>query len=240
MESRQSRMLGENVELLTFVSIFFLPLAFAVALWSIPDMSAQYPGISTPLIVTAVLGIITYLIVWNLKIIVSMLSRLVERPRAYLLTMMKVKSTTGPYARTPESKQWARRADRFEVFPRKDEDGKPSTWWLLLYPLRRLYVFVMRPFVRSYRYVLDRTRRRENTTNRDGSHVGDQMTSIIASELPGTSTGVSEASTQVSPKFKISFILTSLTKLELERLRCRRKMENERSDKSEYLTDLKG
>lgn len=30
MESRQSRILGENIRLLTFVSIFFLPLGFCV------------------------------------------------------------------------------------------------------------------------------------------------------------------------------------------------------------------
>lgn len=30
MESRQSRILSENVKLLTFVSIFFLPLGFSI------------------------------------------------------------------------------------------------------------------------------------------------------------------------------------------------------------------
>jgi len=37
MGSRASTRLGENVKLLKFVSIFFLPLAFCTSLWSMSD-----------------------------------------------------------------------------------------------------------------------------------------------------------------------------------------------------------
>jgi hypothetical protein len=47
MESRQSRILGENVQLLAFVTIFFLPLAFSAvsglynALWASAKISSR-------------------------------------------------------------------------------------------------------------------------------------------------------------------------------------------------------
>jgi Mg2+ and Co2+ transporter CorA len=41
IESRAATRLGENVKLLTFISIFYLPLAFCAGLWSINNVTAE-------------------------------------------------------------------------------------------------------------------------------------------------------------------------------------------------------
>ncbi|KFZ14933.1 hypothetical protein V501_02977 [Pseudogymnoascus sp. VKM F-4519 (FW-2642)] len=88
MESRQSRILGENVQLLAFVTIFFLPLAFSASLWSIPGVNEKYPGIMIPGAFAAIIGFITYFIVFNLNLLISGLRRLFSVPRSNLLTRM--------------------------------------------------------------------------------------------------------------------------------------------------------
>ena len=45
MESRSSTRLGMNVQLLTSVSIFYLPLAFCAALWAIPNITTATSGV---------------------------------------------------------------------------------------------------------------------------------------------------------------------------------------------------
>lgn len=45
MESRASTRLGENVRLLTFVGIFFLPLSFTMSIWSINDSALAHVDI---------------------------------------------------------------------------------------------------------------------------------------------------------------------------------------------------
>ncbi|OBT84778.1 hypothetical protein VE02_08102 [Pseudogymnoascus sp. 03VT05] len=88
MESRQSRILGENVQLLAFVTILFLPLAFSASLWSIPGVNEKYPGILIPGAFAAIIGFITYFIVFNLNLLISGLRRLFSVPRSILLTRM--------------------------------------------------------------------------------------------------------------------------------------------------------
>jgi Mg2+ and Co2+ transporter CorA len=54
-ETRNSNHLGQNVKLLTYVSIFYLPLAFCAAVWAIPNIDMS--GTKTAFSVTAlVLG----------------------------------------------------------------------------------------------------------------------------------------------------------------------------------------
>ncbi|KAF8861939.1 hypothetical protein BDZ45DRAFT_739815 [Acephala macrosclerotiorum] len=60
-ETRQSRLLGENVKLLTYATIFFLPLSFCTSLWSINGMFDT--GIKGFAIVTCVIALITYLVI---------------------------------------------------------------------------------------------------------------------------------------------------------------------------------
>jgi len=109
MESRQSRILSENVTLLTYVSIFFIPLAFCAvslplkqkdfnfnypeSLWSVPDLNAKWPGIDIPVKVAAVCGIITYLTVFNLHSIMWLGHSTLSYPRDYLIAKME-KTTT--------------------------------------------------------------------------------------------------------------------------------------------------
>lgn len=120
MESRQSRVLGENVRLLTFVSIFFLPLGLIIvsnfhkilnaiklivsqAFWSVPDINETWPGIRTPVCVAAIGGIITYLIVFNLDILESLGRSTLSGPRNYLIGKMSFTQplSTGMKKKTP-------------------------------------------------------------------------------------------------------------------------------------------
>jgi hypothetical protein len=48
MESRASTQLGENVKLLTFVSIFFLPLGLCVVSYPASSLGVQAPTYSAP------------------------------------------------------------------------------------------------------------------------------------------------------------------------------------------------
>ncbi|KAF4182896.1 hypothetical protein CNMCM7927_009438 [Aspergillus lentulus] len=63
IESRAATELGENVRLLTYISIVYLPLSFCAALWAI-DYS-YHPGVFT--VVTVLLGTTTYRVVMNLN-----------------------------------------------------------------------------------------------------------------------------------------------------------------------------
>ncbi|KFY36681.1 hypothetical protein V495_07684 [Pseudogymnoascus sp. VKM F-4514 (FW-929)] len=151
MESRQSRILGENVQLLAFVTIFFLPLAFSASLWSIPGVNEKYPGITIPGASAAVIGFITYFIVFNLNLLISGLHRLFATPRDFLLKKMaaeKSPKSVADNANTTEnndkrpSTDWPRRAKAFEVFPRQDIGPRPSNWLLLFYAIRLLIIKV--------------------------------------------------------------------------------------------------
>ncbi|OBT52922.1 hypothetical protein VE04_06958 [Pseudogymnoascus sp. 24MN13] len=66
----------------------FLPLAFSASLWSIPGVNEKYPGIMVPGAFAAITGFITYLIVYNLNLLISGLRRLFYVPRSILLTRM--------------------------------------------------------------------------------------------------------------------------------------------------------
>ncbi|KAF4624320.1 hypothetical protein G7Y89_g13854 [Cudoniella acicularis] len=139
MESRQARVLSENVKLLTFVSIFFLPLAFSVALWSIPDINAKYPGIKTPLMAAIIIGLITYLIVFNLKRLVEFSHTAISIPKEYV--MKKIREENALLSKSskhwPAQRRWAARVRDLESFPKL----KPvsSQWWLLVYALPRVW-----------------------------------------------------------------------------------------------------
>ncbi|KAK0655942.1 hypothetical protein B0T16DRAFT_23449 [Cercophora newfieldiana] len=73
IESRMSTKLGENIKLLTFVSIFFLPLSFCTSLWSVND--DIFP-LSAFVVTMPVLSICTYVISLNLDYIATFWQRL--------------------------------------------------------------------------------------------------------------------------------------------------------------------
>ncbi|TEY54959.1 hypothetical protein BOTCAL_0234g00140 [Botryotinia calthae] len=136
MESRASTRLGENVKLLTYVSIFYLPLAFCAALWAIPNITDS--GTRDPFILTTVLvGFVTYMIVFNLGNIVTQSKRIYEPYRSKVIKEVSRKRpddfTSRLRAKQTESK-WEKRTERFEsTFGPKKSDGEPSEWWIPVY-----------------------------------------------------------------------------------------------------------
>ncbi|KAL2025889.1 hypothetical protein VTO58DRAFT_103072 [Aureobasidium pullulans] len=119
LESRAANRLSENVKLLTYVSIFYLPLAFCASLWSTTD-TFSWNGLKLAMVLTAV---ITYLVTFNLNQLVS-LSRSV-----YNVGKKKiVKSMT-----ESENDDWKKRGARFGQFRPPRSKPQPSEWLLLWY-----------------------------------------------------------------------------------------------------------
>ncbi|MCJ1248274.1 hypothetical protein MMC30_005491 [Trapelia coarctata] len=79
-QARQSTQLGQNVKLLTHVSIFFLPLSFRTSLWSITDML----GLPMLFYVMVIVATTTYVVVFNLRRITELLKRLKAPFKIYL------------------------------------------------------------------------------------------------------------------------------------------------------------
>lgn len=117
----------------------------------------KYPGITIPGAFAAVVGFITYFIVFNLNLLISGLRRLFAVPRRSLLTrMMNDNDDSGDYSKgEPEGESesayirvnksngkrptdWPKIAMAFEVFPLQDEGARPSNWLLLFYAIRLL------------------------------------------------------------------------------------------------------
>ena len=76
IESRTSTKLGENIKLLTFVSIFFLPLSFCTSLWSISDDIFPLSGF---VMTMPILSVCTYIVTLNLDLIASFWHKLRRR-----------------------------------------------------------------------------------------------------------------------------------------------------------------
>ncbi|THV54254.1 hypothetical protein BGAL_0031g00280 [Botrytis galanthina] len=139
MESRASTRLGENVKLLTYVSIFYLPLAFCAALWAIPNITSS--GTRSPFILTTILvGFVTYMIVFNLGNIVKQSGRVYEPYRLGVIKQICKKSPDDKESRRVDERAsslddsepgWQKRAQKFEsTFGPKRGDGEPSEWWI--------------------------------------------------------------------------------------------------------------
>ncbi|KAF7949160.1 hypothetical protein EAE96_008328 [Botrytis aclada] len=140
MESRASTRLGENVKLLTYVSIFYLPLAFCAALWAIPNITSS--GTRSPFILTTILvGFVTYMIVFNLGNIVDQSKRIYEPFKSKVIKQARRAQQTGspstsslPKTPTEFESKWEKRTKRFEsTFGPKKGDGEPSEWWIPIY-----------------------------------------------------------------------------------------------------------
>ncbi|KAF7897147.1 hypothetical protein EAF00_005375 [Botryotinia globosa] len=123
MESRASTRLGENVKLLTYVSIFYLPLAFCAALWAIPNITSS--GTRSPFILTTTLvGFVTYMIVFNLGNVVDQWKKLYEPFRSQVISQMGKQSEP----------IWEKQTKRFEsTFGPQKADREPSEWWIPTY-----------------------------------------------------------------------------------------------------------
>ncbi|KAI1098319.1 hypothetical protein F4804DRAFT_128427 [Jackrogersella minutella] len=119
IESRAATRLGENVKLLTYVSIFYLPLAFVASLWSINE---SY-GTAAFAITAALVAIGTYVIVGNLENASDVLRssyRSVQKP---IVDRMS----------TDKDSRWAKKGGGFQSFQPRREVVKPSEWCVALY-----------------------------------------------------------------------------------------------------------
>lgn len=126
IESRASTRLAETVKLLTYVSLFYLPLAFCAALWAIPNITDK--STRNPFIVTAVVvGFVTYAIVFNLDNIARSCSRVYLGRRTRLVNQMQ-NNATSPY--------WRERGASLEVFQPNEDYRTSSKWWVVAYQVQ--------------------------------------------------------------------------------------------------------
>ncbi|KAF5979814.1 hypothetical protein FCOIX_5114 [Fusarium coicis] len=109
IESRVSTRLGENVKLLTYVSIFYLPLSFCVALWSINE---DYPR--PMLALTAVLvAAATFIVVANMRNMAAVCAVAYRGVKRRIVRRM----------RGSEDEKWVKRATAFESY-RPERPGR--------------------------------------------------------------------------------------------------------------------
>jgi hypothetical protein len=128
-ESMNSTRLGQNVKLLTYVSIFYLPLAFCAALWAIPNIDQK--GTNTAFSITAlVTGLVNYLLVANLENIVYFLKSNYNSWRRNLVQQMK----------DDPARYWKAHGQRLEdSLPERRMGPSEWTiwWWQIIKPFRR-------------------------------------------------------------------------------------------------------
>ncbi|KAK3397635.1 hypothetical protein B0T20DRAFT_453711 [Sordaria brevicollis] len=122
MESRSATRLGQNVQLLTYVSIFYLPLGFCAALWAVPNITQSET--QTPFIVaTCLVSFLTLTTVFNMGNISDAIGLSYFKWRRKLLKRMENDSNT----------KWQGRRGMFEEFPPNNERRTVSEWWLARY-----------------------------------------------------------------------------------------------------------
>ncbi|TAQ87975.1 hypothetical protein B7494_g3704 [Chlorociboria aeruginascens] len=127
MESRSATRLAENVKLLTYVSIFYLPLAFCAALWAIPNIGDR--STKVPFLITTILvGATTYAVVFNMEYMTRKLRNLYYPRRQSLLNQMQ-----------QEKGQWKDIGQRFQEFKPLNERKLPTEWWIPVYAIRHIW-----------------------------------------------------------------------------------------------------
>ncbi|KAI2636672.1 hypothetical protein GGS21DRAFT_489429 [Xylaria nigripes] len=127
IENRSSTRLGQNVKLLTYVSIVYLPLGFCAALCAITNVISSHT--LHPFITTAILvSLATYMIVVNLGQIAEAVGKAHCSRRQSLLNKMK-----------KDSSDWQSIRKRLEEFPPNNERKTPAEWWIYRYQMRILF-----------------------------------------------------------------------------------------------------
>ncbi|PVH79998.1 hypothetical protein DL98DRAFT_400564, partial [Cadophora sp. DSE1049] len=124
--SRASIRQSENIKLLTFVSIFFLPLSFRTLKADLtPEVFSNDIFSLNALKVTAVLvSLITYLAVINLNNLARLMQRLYQSFADHLVGIM----TEDP------NQEWKQRGLSFQKFNNEQQSqNRPSNWRLLQY-----------------------------------------------------------------------------------------------------------
>ncbi|KAE9366522.1 hypothetical protein N431DRAFT_471572 [Stipitochalara longipes BDJ] len=92
-EARESRLLGENVKLLTYVTIFYLPLAFCTSMWAINDMFGT--GTRGFAIITTIIAVGTYAVVLSINFL-SQTSLSVSKLAALAQALITLGSVNSP------------------------------------------------------------------------------------------------------------------------------------------------
>ncbi|KAF2805547.1 uncharacterized protein BDZ99DRAFT_450171 [Mytilinidion resinicola] len=124
IEAREATKLAENVKLLTYVTIFFLPLGFCVALWSMND---NIDTIAFAVTTTAVaLG--TYVLVANLNNFVGGIKIASKKLRKDVIASMEKEKSDG----------WKKLGKGFGTFKPDREKITPSEWWVVYYIMVKL------------------------------------------------------------------------------------------------------
>jgi hypothetical protein len=108
---------------LTYVSIFYLPLSFCVALWSVNETYSQVSLAAATIIV----GGTTYGVVANLETLGRVYRRSYRPMRDELLSRMAERSD-----------KWAERATRFRSFQVERVPVKPSRWVMVWFVILEL------------------------------------------------------------------------------------------------------
>ncbi|KAN0108226.1 hypothetical protein V8E51_007968 [Hyaloscypha variabilis] len=139
MESRASTQLGENIKILTYVSIFFLPITVCTSFWS---MSDSLFSLSSLAIVTPVVALATYAIVLNLDRIIQVFIPLTSatstpsKPPIQNLINAQIRRM-----QQDRSTRWKERGEAFEKYKLLGKSGRrPSQWRILQYMLRGVFL----------------------------------------------------------------------------------------------------
>jgi hypothetical protein len=105
----------------------------------------------TPLSITAVISLMTYLVVFNLKLITSAWHGIVDKPKTILFEKMRVHTGGGMGIekqhndeRPSEPRQgrpfWTKIVEELEVIPQQDKEQEPTKWWYLLFAVYILWI----------------------------------------------------------------------------------------------------
>ena len=121
IESRASTRLGENVKLLTFVSIFFLPLAFTTSLWSVNDKFS----FTVLIYVIILVALSTYFTMFNINSLAQGFGHIYDVRKKDIVRAMK----------RDRKDTWRLRGRRFEVFRPKHDNPEPSEWFIPFYAI---------------------------------------------------------------------------------------------------------
>lgn len=114
------------MRLLTYVSIFYLPLAFCASIWAIPNILDSKTTRSFA--VTAItVGIATYAVVLNLDTIASKVKKHYDKQKRKVIQQMQVES----------QQDWRKIGERFQEFKPSMENKVPSEWWIVVFAIRR-------------------------------------------------------------------------------------------------------
>ncbi|KAE9377870.1 hypothetical protein N431DRAFT_399020 [Stipitochalara longipes BDJ] len=135
MESRASTQLGENIKILTYVSIFFLPITVCTSFWS---MSDSLFSLSSLAIVTPLVALATYAIVLNLDRIIQIFIPLT--PATPIPPTSLVRNFINRQIHRMQQDQsaiWKERGEAFEKSKLLGKSGRrPSRWRVLQFTIR--------------------------------------------------------------------------------------------------------